>query len=230
MGWLQDLSGLLFPEACTVCGRETQKSENALCQVCRLDLPVMLSHPLDNFLPMARKFEGLIPVGQAFTYLQFGNSSATRQILHALKYGRRPELARLMGLMMAEELLERGLQQKPDLILPVPMHASKERKRGYNQAFEFARGLAARLGAEASDGILLKKRATETQTRKNKLARLLNVEEVFVLHHERRASLAGKNVWIADDVITTGSTLLASAGLLKDEPIKSLGVAAIAMA
>ena len=230
MGWLQDLSGLLFPEACTVCGRETQKSENALCQICRLDLPVILSDPLDNFPPMARKFEGLIPVRQAYAYLQFGKSSATRQILHGLKYGRRPELARLMGLMMAEELLERGLQDKPDLILPVPMHASKERKRGYNQAFEFACGLAERLGAEASKEILLKVRATETQTRKNKLSRLLNVKEVFVLNEELRSGLAGKKVWIADDVITTGSTMLASAGLLKDEPVAGLGVVAIAMA
>jgi ComF family protein len=230
MGWLQDLRGLLFPEACTVCGRETQKSENALCQICRLDLPVILSDPLDNFPPMARKFEGLIPVGQAYAFLQFGKSSATRQILHGLKYGRRPELARQMGLMMAEELLERGLQDKPDLILPVPMHASKERKRGYNQAFEFACGLAERLGAEASKEILLKVRATETQTRKNKLSRLLNVKEVFVLNEELRSGLAGKKVWIADDVITTGSTMLASAGLLKDEPVAGLGVVAIAMA
>jgi ComF family protein len=230
MAWLQDLSGLLFPEACTVCGRETQKTENALCQICRLDLPVILSNPLGNFPPMARKFEGLIPVKQAYAYLQFGKSSATRQILHALKYGRRPELARQMGLMLAEELLFRGLQEKPDLILPVPMHPSKELKRGYNQAFEFGRGLAERLGAEVSDQILLKQRVTETQTRKSKLARILNVSEVFVLDESNREALAGKNVWLVDDVITTGSTMLASARLLAEEPIQSLGLAAIAMA
>ncbi len=230
MGWIQDISGLLFPEACTVCGCETQKSENALCQICRLGLPVILSSPLDSYQPLTRKFEGLIPVKQAYSYLTFGKSSATRQILHALKYGRRPELARQMGLMMAEELLERGLKDIPDLILPVPMHSSKERIRGYNQATVFAEGLAERLGAALSDKILLKQRATETQTRKNKLSRLLNVEEVFVLNEEQSHLLSGKNTWLVDDVVTTGSTMLASARLLSAEPLASLSIASIAMA
>jgi ComF family protein len=230
MRWIKDVAGLLFPEACAVCGNETQKSENSLCQICRSDLPVMLSSPLENYLPMARKFEGLIPINQAFTYLQFGKSSATRQILHALKYGRRPELARQMGQMMAADMLNKGLKEKPHLILPVPMHPSKEVKRGYNQAFLFAKGLADILGAEVSDRILMKKRATETQTRKNKLARLMNVNEVFVLQEEGKEKLRGKNIWIADDVITTGSTMLASARLLEHQPIGSIGIISIAMA
>ena len=230
MRWLKDISGLLFPVACTVCGRETHVSEQALCQRCRPELPVMLSSPLCNYLPLARKFEGLIPVEQAYAYLQFGKSSGTRRILHALKYGRRPELARLMGYMLGEELLDRGLVNLPDLILPVPMHPAKERQRGYNQAYVFAGGLAEALQCRASDRILLKKRATETQTRKNKIARLLNVSEVFVLEESLCHELDGKRVWLADDVVTTGSTMLASASLLSEKPLGSLGIVSIAMA
>ena len=231
MRWLlNDLAGLLFPEACAVCAAETRKSEAGICLFCRSELPVLLSNPLDNHLPMLRKLEGLIAVKNAFAYLQFSKSGCTQKLLHALKYGRRPEIAQQLGRMMAAELLERGLKDIPDLIIPVPMHPKKEMQRGYNQAYEFACGLAGVFNCEANDRILLKGRKTETQTRKNKLARLLNVAEVFLLEEKEKDALCGRNIWLVDDVLTTGSTLIASAGVLQAEPVASLSVATIAMA
>lgn len=230
MRWLTDLAGLLFPEACVVCASETLKAEAGICQGCRADLPVVFSSPLDNHLPMMRKLEGLIPVTNAYAYLQFGKSGSTQRLLHALKYGRRPEIGRMLGKMMAAELLDRGLIEIPDLILPVPMHPSKELQRGYNQAMEFATGLAEVFGCTANDRILLKMRKTETQTRKSKLARLMNVSEVFVLNDQEKQHLQNRNVWLVDDVLTTGSTIIASAAEICREPIGNLSVAAIAMA
>jgi ComF family protein len=230
MYWLEDLKGLLFPEACVVCAAETRIAEAGLCLFCRHELPVVLSRPLQNHLPMVRKFEGLYPVSEAFAFLQFGRSGNTRKILHALKYGRKPETGLLLGRLLAGELLERGLRDSPDLIIPVPMHPDKQRQRGYNQAMEFAIGLAAGLGCAANDQILLKRKLTETQTRKNKLARILNTSEVFVLNEEKRDLLAGKKIWLADDVLTTGSTMMASAAVLHKEPLASLGMVSIAMA
>ncbi len=230
MGLLQDMSGLLFPEACSVCGIETQKSERCLCHACRMELPVILSDPLASYPPFARKFEGLLPLQNAFSFLKFGEGRGTRQILHALKYGQRPELAWLLGYMLAEELLERELIVVPDIIIPVPMHKAKEADRGYNQAMVFAQGLAEKLACQPSDKILLKKRVTETQTRKNKLARIMNMKEVFVLDVERKSDLRDKNIWLVDDVVTTGSTMLASGTLLAAEPIRSLSMVTIAMA
>jgi ComF family protein len=230
MKWISDVAGLLFPEACAICAAETRKAESGICQSCRAELPVVLSRPLDNHLPMMRKFEGILPIDQAFSFLQYTKSGNTQELLHALKYGRRPEIARQLGMMMAMEMLERGLVHKPDLILPVPMHPEKQAQRGYNQAMEFAGGLAAVFKSEVSDSILLKRRKTETQTRKSKLSRLLNVEEVFVLHPENSFQLPGKSVWLVDDVLTTGSTMLASASILCEQPISKLGIATIAMA
>lgn len=230
MRWLNDLAGLLFPEACAVCAAETQKSYAGICLFCRSKLPVLLSNPLENHLPMMRKLEGIIPVKNAFAYLQYGKNGITQKLLHALKYGRRPEIARQLGIMMAEELLERGLLEIPGIIIPVPMHRSKQNERGYNQAYEFANGLAEVFGCEANDRILLKRRKTETQTRKNKLARLLNVEEIFIVDETQKSGLAGKHTWLVDDVLTTGSTIVASANALATQPIAGLSVATIAMA
>jgi predicted amidophosphoribosyltransferase len=64
----------------------------------------------------------------------------------------------------------------------------------------------------------------------NKLARLLNVDEVFVLNESEKEQLTGKNIWLADDVLTTGSTILSSAGVLCKEPIAAISIATIAMA
>ena len=197
---------------------------------CQSELPVVLTNPLQAHLPMMRKFEGLISLKAAYAYLQFGQGKNVREILHSLKYGRRPELAEKMGRMMAIDMLERGLTALPDLILPVPMHPDKEHKRGYNQAFEFARGLALHLNAEATDKILVKERKTETQTRKNKLSRILNVEEVFSLEDQVCAELKDRHIWLVDDVLTTGSTLLSAARELQSQPVKSLSIAVIAMA
>ena len=230
MGLLQDMSGLLFPEACSVCGIETQKSESCLCHACRMELPVILINPLASYPPFSKKFEGLLPLHNAYSFLKFGEGSGTRQILHALKYGQRPELAWLLGYMLAEELLERGLTVVPDLIVPVPMHKAKEADRGYNQAMVFAQGMAEKLACQPNDKILLKKRVTETQTRKNKLARIMNMKEVFVLDVERKSDLMDKNIWLVDDVVTTGSTMIASGNLLAAEPIRSLSLVTIAMA
>lgn len=230
MRWVNDLAGLLFPEACAGCGAETRKQECGICLSCRGELPVLLSRPLENHMPMMRKLDGLIPVKSAFSFLQYGKSGIVQKLLHSLKYGRRPEIARLLGRMMAEEMLEKGLKQTPDLILPVPMHPAKEKLRGYNQAMEFAEGLAAVFQSEATDRILLKKRKTETQTRMNKLARLLNADEVFVLDEKEKLRIKGREIWLADDVLTTGSTILSSAGVLCSEPVAGISVATIAMA
>ncbi len=151
-------------------------------------------------------------------------------MLHALKYGRRPEIGQVLGRLLAQELRSVSPNQLFDLVIPVPMHEKKLRLRGYNQAMEFAKGIAQGLACDVSDQILLKQTKTETQTRKRKLERILNVKEVFAINPERKGELWNKRVLLVDDVITTGSTIEACAKLLIREPIGELSVASIAMA
>jgi ComF family protein len=98
----------------------------------------------------------------------------------------------------------------PDLLLPVPLHPSRLRKRGYNQALELARPLGRRLGIPVRHDVLRRTRCTGAQTELDAAARVGNVRGAFAL-----ASLpAQRHVALVDDVMTTGATLAEAAMVL----------------
>jgi ComF family protein len=115
-----------------------------------------------------------------------------------------------------------------DLIIPIPLHESRKRKRGYNQSAKFAEGLSQKLGVQFSDDLIERRIKTATQTRKTKLKRWQNVTDVF--HVSRQDQIAGKNVLLVDDVVTTGATLEACGNYLIEAGCSSLSVACIAEA
>ncbi len=130
---------------------------------------------------------------------------ALRNIVHALKYdGRRSLAAPLAARMRAHgaELLDGA-----DLAVPVPLHRSRARRRGFNQAADLARhiGLPCSLA-------LRRVRATPSQTDLPASRRHANVRGAFAVR--RGASVAGRRVVLVDDVSTTGATLEACAGIL----------------
>jgi ComF family protein len=230
MNPIADLMSLVFPETCVVCAGPVTKAEQSLCISCRSELPSLLSRPFSSHEPLRKKFEGLLPVTHSIAFLQFVKGGSAQRLLHALKYGRRPEVGRVLGRLLAAELQELGLGQSFDLVIPVPLHKKKLRTRGYNQSMQFAMGIAEGLAVEATEDILIRRTATETQTKKNKLQRILNVSEVFDLDPALKTRLAGRRILLVDDVTTTGSTFEACGKILVREPIGALSVAAIAMA
>lgn len=100
----------------------------------------------------------------------------------------------------------------PDLIVPVPLHRSRLRQRGYNQALELARPLAARLRVPLGHDVLVRTRDTSAQTELDRAARRRNVRGAF---HLREAVALPDHVALFDDVMTTGATLAECARLLK---------------
>lgn len=130
---------------------------------------------------------------------------ALRSIVHALKYGGRRSVARPLAALLAgagAEVLEGA-----DLVVPVPLHRSKRRRRGFNQAEDLARHLGLPVAAA-----LTRRRRTASQTGLPAAARRANVAGAFRL--ARRARVAGAVVVLIDDVSTTGATLEACAGAL----------------
>lgn len=106
-----------------------------------------------------------------------------------------------------------------DFIIPVPLHKTKFRKRGYNQLTTFGKALGRELKTSYLENILIRSSATETQTFKNRFERFVNTETKFELINTK--IFEGKHVLLIDDVITTGATIEACCKeILKTKNVK----------
>lgn len=209
--WLGSFLSLLFPRCCVVCGRPLAKGEECLCTMCNIELPRTDYH-LRKDNPVEKLFWGKIPLERATSFYFYRKGSDFRQILHQLKYGGQKGIGAIMGRYMAAELQQSGFFEGVDVILPVPLHKKKQQIRGYNQSEWIARGITAVTGIPIDTEAVVRRKNTETQTRKSSLERWENVEGIFELHHAE--ALAGKHILIIDDVLTTGATTVECASCL----------------
>jgi ComF family protein len=173
-----------------------------------------------------QKFKGRIPVKYVMSFFKFSKAGAVQQVLHALKYKNKPELGHLLGRIYGEELKSAGYENAFDLIIPIPLHAYKKKRRGYNQSEEFANGLSEVLNVKTSEDFLSRVTVTNTQTKKTRLKRWENVMEVFAVH--QRETIKDKRILLVDDVVTTGATLEAAGRLLIEAGCKDLSIGCIA--
>jgi len=203
------------------------KGESMICSFCMLDLPRSNYHR-NSENPLYKRLMGRFPLERAFSFLLFRKKGKVQQLLHALKYHNKPELGQILGRVYGHDLVKDGIQNPVDLIIPVPLHPSRKKKRGYNQSEEFAKGLSEALKIELNTSVVYRAIQTETQTRKTKLKRWQNVREVFAVSNN--ALVEGKHVLLVDDVITTGATIEACAQKLIQSKCKAISVASIAYA
>ena len=211
--WLGSFLSLLFPRCCLVCGRPLAKGEECICTMCNINLPRTNYH-LQEDNPVEQLFWGKVPLERATSCFFYRKGSDFRQILHQLKYGGRKELGATMGRYMASELLPSGFFKGIDVIIPVPLHKKKQQLRGYNQSEWIVRGIAAVTGISVNTESIIRRKNTETQTRKSTFERWENVDGIFELHSSEH--LPGKHVLIVDDVLTTGATTVACASALME--------------
>jgi ComF family protein len=101
-----------------------------------------------------------------------------------------------------------------DMLIAIPIHNRKRRERGYNQAFQFARGLSESLGIPVHENVLIRKVYSISQTKKNRSERYENVEGVFSINPQY-SMLEDKHVALVDDILTTGATLSEAGRILK---------------
>ena len=177
---------------------------------------------------LALKFYGRVPLAHCLAYLKFIKGGRVQRLLHQLKYRNQPEIGDLLGQWYAHDLRAAGLGEAFDRVVPVPLHASKQRRRGYNQSDGFARGLAQGLGIEWSATALVRTVPTVTQTRKRRFERWQNVEDTFAVADA--AAVQHQRLLLADDVVTTGATLEAAASALLQAGAQSVSIAVIANA
>lgn len=178
---------------------------------------------------MTKKFWGRIPVLQAASYLYFQKDGRVQHLLHELKYRGKTEVGEFIGAMYGTVLKESdNLFNKADLIIPVPLHIEKLRKRGYNQSDYFAKGLSKSLDIPWNNTLIQRNIFTETQTGKNRIERWENVDDIFEFKDEKQ--FKGKHLILVDDVITTGATIEACANALFNKIDCAISVLTIATA
>ena len=139
------------------------------------------------------------------------------RLITRFKFRDQPELATLLADVLADVLTDvltdvpAQIQPTPvDLVLPVPLSASRLAERGYNQAWELARRVAARRGLPADAGLLLRLRDTPHQVGLSRSERTRNLHDAMWVDPAGRARLAGRQLALVDDVLTTGATAVAA--------------------
>lgn len=225
--YLSHFVDLLFPRLCQACKTSLVGTEELICTNCLFDLPYTNFHQqADNIV--ARQFWGKIPLQYAYALLYFEKGGKVQHLIHQFKYKDMPKIGDRLGQIAGEQLLQVAALTDVDHIIPVPLHRSRLRERGYNQSTHFANGLAQRLQATVLDRTLIRTVRTSTQTRKSRFDRYLNMQEVFALNAPEL--LHNKHILLVDDIVTTGSTLEACAHELLAVPGLRLSIATIAYA
>lgn len=139
-----------------------------------------------------------------------------RSMCKALKFGNARDIAAPLAAFLAQLLLDRGVADKVEVIVPMPLHVLRRFERGCNQAELLARPLAQSLDKPILPQALRRTRGTDRQARLSPLERRRNVEGAFAVRPKFAPAVAGKAVLLVDDVMTTGSTFAAAARALKD--------------
>ncbi len=220
---LRDFSKLIFPNVCTGCNRPLLKTEKSICLHCQTNLPIRLNFKSEELI---QRFYGRIKLAEAYGFLLFKNKGLTQKLLHAIKYKGNKELAIELGLMFGSHCKNLNLFSTVDVILPIPLHKSKLRLRGFNQSTLIAKGMAEGLGIEMNNEAIIRNVKTTTQTKKNRMQRWKNVDKTFAVVSN---NLENKHVLLVDDVITTGATI-ESCGQILLESNTTLSVACLALA
>lgn len=214
---LNDFFNLIFPITCSLCNDVLFKNEDIICLKCQLNLPKTNYH-LDKENTISKIFWGRVDVEMVASYLYFSKKGQVQHLLHELKYKGNRELGIIIGKWYGQDLKRSLHFENIDVIIPVPLHARKKRKRGYNQSEYFAKGLSKSLNIPINISCLIRKKNSNTQTDKGRYKRWENVKDIFQV--KQPEEIIGKSILLVDDVVTTGATLEACSQELKKFKVK----------
>lgn len=218
---LRQCLDLLLPPACLLCGERLPPGFPAVefCPACRSGMPqppparcpvCALAHTTPT--PSLHHCESCLRQPPPFARVHaVGPYAGTlRAAVQAFKYRGQLPLERPLGALLAETVRAGG-GRRPDLVVPVPLHRSRLRERGYNQSLQLGRLVAAQLAVPVDPLLLRRVKATAPQQGLDATGRNCNLRGAFTV----TARLPGRHVLLVDDVMTTGTTARECAGVLR---------------
>jgi len=220
-----DLLGLFYPRCCLECGRQLLPDAEVLCHICLTEMPKCgFTDRAGNRLE--EMFYGRARIEAATSYLYFKKYGIVQRLLHLLKYRGRQDIGTWIGEALAKEMSGSDRFSSIDLVIPVPLHPKKKRKRGYNQVTRFGRALADQLEVSLKENALKRIRKGKSLTGKSRIGRNESMQDAFSL--TRSIDVAGKHILLVDDIITSGATLEACAKKLLSLPGTRVSLASMA--
>lgn len=214
--WINIIQDYLLPPTCILCGNPGYDSRD-LCHSCYTHLPrnklccyrcaEILEPPITAPILCGRCLSRQPAFDE--TYAPFIHQGAIRHLIGTLKFGANYKNARLLGMLLAEYIKQTA--ERPDLILPVPLHKARYRQRGFNQALEIARTVSKELQIPLDVTSCRRYRDTPHQTHLSAKKRRKNLKNAFSIIKPIHA----RHIAIVDDVMTTGSTAHELAYVLK---------------
>lgn len=218
MRLFKDLFYVFFPERCVSCEEVLFNSEELLCTHCLHDLPFAnFTDEAEN--SVEKSFYGRVSIQTATTLLLFYKKGRVQHLIHQLKYNGIQEVGAYFGKWLGDEMKNSDRFKTIEMVVPVPLHPKKLKKRGYNQVAKFGKAIAKAINAQYVEDKLIKITSTSSQTHKHRTERTQNVKEIFTLIDAKY--FENKHILLVDDVITTGATLEVCCNeLLKTKSIK----------
>lgn len=223
---LISLLNLFFPKVCYACFNLLQDNEDTICINCRHELPITNFH-FNNNDSVKKVLYGRSKIENGTSLLRFEKKGPVQKLMHGLKYKGHENIGYTLGNWLGGELKTIKDYQNIDIVVPVPLHKKKLRKRGYNQVTMFGEQLALSLNAKYIDDALIKVTNNQSQTKKGRLSRLKSNNELFTLNNI--TAIENKHILLVDDIITTGATLEACISILNQAKNIKISIATMAI-
>ena len=230
--YLRSLINWILPIVCVLCGQKTGSQQPNICPACVQDLPWIITACARCGLPLAQSHAtcgACLGMSLPYQHLQalFRYEFPVDQLILGLKFNQRLLYARLLGSLLAKRCAQyytTGVPL-PAMLIPVPLHTKRLRKRGYNQAAELAKWVSRRLHVPLARGYAQRVKYTEAQAELPLALRARNMQNAFVVKQP-----IAEHIAIIDDVVTSSHTIQTLSNVLARAGAKRIDVWCIARA
>ena len=212
---VDNILNLIYPPVCGMCGKISKEN---LCNKCSIKIK---QYEITNKYIQIKKDMFFDEIKCILNY-----KSDIRKTIIQYKFNNRAYLYKTFSKIILKNKKTCGFLKKYDIIIPVPMHIKRKRKRGYNQTELIAKEIAKNIDIKLITNNLVKTKNIKSQSKLSKRQRKENVKNVFEL--KRKDDIKNKNILIFDDIYTTGSTVNECAKVLKNAGANKIGILTLA--